>query len=735
MRFRDSRGLATFLTLLLCCVFTLPTISTADSLKTDTSLAWAPSSVGFYASMLRFGEIWDRFMGSNAYARLQELPVVQMGMAQLKSQWEQNSGPATGIRAFLEDPQNAGLLDLAKQAFREEFFVLGDKNVAELIYLANSINRENQKSQFAAISGKDVDPDAAKNAMIDSAIQAAESMDVPNIVLGFRVQDSSLAAAQIGRIAELLRETMGGQPELVSLLKERDIEGSKFVQMSFRGEMIPWDEALEDENLGEEQVQRLRKALQDRSVHITVGVHDQYFLFVAGSINNPLKLFKNKKLLFDRPEFKRLRDMDGKNFTSVSYASEEFMRKVSRPADDIDNFVAMAQAMIPQAQLGEALENDLKADVGELAEDIKKIIPQNGAVIAFEYEADGGYEGFTQNWTENLTLDGSKRLDILDHVGGDPLCVFAARMKKDSPLNGLFSKWSGKAIGYAERFAMREEPDEEDVELYEAFKTAMVPFGERFAKATREHFAPAMDDGQIAVIFDSKLDAKTQWHPMMPASDEPLGMFEFAHVYGVADQQQLETAFEQYKTIANEAIDDLKVVTQENQQKLMERLEGQAQMLPMAIATLRLPNPQTGETDAGKLFFLSTFQQVGLDAAIAPSWGWSEDVLVVANSPDAASRILANHPIEGPLADQVDRPLAGACYVNFEALMETIKPWVNYGLTVAAEQQDNEMISMVIPQVETVIDVLKCFQQHSSVTFVDGDSMVTHYRQGFADLP
>ena len=71
---------------------------------------------------------------------------------------------------------------------------------------------------------------------------------------------------------------------------------------------------------------------------------------------------------------------------------------------------------------------------------------------------------------------------------------------------------------------------------------------------------------------------------MMPTSDEPLGMFEFAQVYGVADQGELETAFDEYKTIANEAIAKLQEVTQENQQALMERLEGQAQMLPFAIA-------------------------------------------------------------------------------------------------------------------------------------------------------
>ena len=75
------------------------------------------------------------------------------------------------------------------------------------------------------IAGEGIDPQEAKSAMIDSAIDAAEKMEVPNLVMGFKVEDPSLASAQVGRIAELLRDAMREQPELAELLKEREVDG------------------------------------------------------------------------------------------------------------------------------------------------------------------------------------------------------------------------------------------------------------------------------------------------------------------------------------------------------------------------------------------------------------------------------------------------------------------------------------------------------------------------------
>lgn len=735
MRKFHARGLAVVSTLCLTLLPWCVAEVRGDKLREDTSLQWAPMTVGFYASTLRAGEQWDNFTRSKAYEKLNSLPMVQMAIGQIHAKMQEASGDFGQLMSFLNDPSHAELVKLAKDMLRHEVVILGDDRVGNLIYELNQINRTSTKTQLAALKGGG-DPQDAEKAMLDAVIKAAGEIEIPNLFLGFKVADEALAKRQIPLLEKMLRQAVEDEaPHLAGMLKSREINGSPILQVTVTGDMIPWDKLNEDEDFSEEQLESLKKSLSGREVNLSVGVHRGYLYALLGALNDPIRIFSSNKLLIDRPELKRLRDMDGKAFTSIAFVSDDFMHQASRPQDDIDQLVAVADALVPKANLEEELQTSLISDAKELAEDLKSVIPKTGAVLSFEYETDEGYEGFTQNWTENLHLDGSKVLDVLQHMGGDPIALLVGRTKKNDRTRGMMSKWCGKAMHYAEVFASKSKAEEEDLALYNNFKEAMQPLGDRFAEIGQKYFAPAMEDGQAALLVDSKLEPKAKWHPAMPeGSGEPLGMLEFAQVYGVADAQKLETAFSEYKTLADDAIDKLKEVTQENQEALMEKLSGQAAMLPMVIQSLQLPTPNERELDKGKLYYLGGLAAAGVDPSLAPAWGWSDKVLVIANSPDTVTRVLETKPIEGPLAEMAGGRLAAAAHLNLAKLMSVLKPWVRYGLAVAAQQQDNQMISMVAPQVEAVMDVVSCFRQHTSVTFEDGNSLVTHYRQEVRDL-
>ncbi len=735
MRNFCARSLAVLLTLcLIACCLGVAEVR-GDQLRQDTSLQWAPLTVGFYGSFLRVGEQWDRFTHSKAYEKLTALPIVQMAVGQLQAKMQDPDGPMQDLMNFMHDPDHAELVKLGQDLMRHEVVILGDDRVGTLIYELNQINRTSTRTQLATLKGGGDRQDAEK-AMIDAIIKSAESIEVPNFFLGFKVSDEALAKRQIPLIEKLLRQAMEEESaELAGMLKSKEVNGSPYLQMSVNSEMIPWDKITEDNDWSDAQVESLQKALSNREIHLSVGVHKGYVFALLGALSDPIRIFSSSKLLIDRPELKRLRDMDGKPFTSIGFVSDDFMQKASRPQDDIDQLVVLADALVPQANLDEELEASLISDAKELASDLKGMIPKNGAVLSFEFETNDGYEGFTQNWAENLHFDGSKALDVLQHLGGDPIALFVGRAKPNAYAKGFVTKWCGKAMHYAEVFSSQAEVDDEDLALYESFKQALQPFGERFAQVGREYFGPAMADGQAALLIDSKIEPKKKWHPAMPeGADEPLGMLEVAQVYGVSDVEKLETAFAEYKSLTEEAIEKLKEVTQENQEALMDRLSGQGAMLPIMVQGLRLPTPDERDVESGKLYYLGALAATGVDPSIAPAWGWSDKVLVFANTPDAVSRVLDTKPIEGPLAEMAKGKLAMASQLNFAKLMSLMKPWVRYGLTVAAQRQDNQMISMVAPQVEAMMDIMSCLRQHTSVTFEDGNSLVTHFRQEIRDL-
>ncbi len=572
--------------------------------------------------------------------------------------------------------------------------------------------------------------------MLESVIAAVKDMDVPSLVIGFRVTNPDMAATQLRRVREMARTALAGVEQLEGRLAEGSFDDSQFMQLTLDSDMLPWDRAADEGNFSEDQIESLADALQGKQLVVSMGMFRNFVLFVISGQKNPLALLDGDKLLVERDEFSRLRSKDGEDFTSIGYAAGEFMQQVSRPKEEIEHAAQMVSALLGRTGLEEEMLRQLRDDIAGLSKDIQSMIPQARTILGFEYLTDGGVDGYMQNWSENLFLDGSQKLDILDHVGGNPILVWAMRQAKSSDRTIDFSKWMGRAAYYAEKLAMRHEIKEEDAELYAKFRDGLLPFAKRFGQITRDHFAPAMRDGQMAVVVDSTLESRspTEWHPMMPDSEEELQVLEMAEIYGVADVDQLETAFEQYAAVASEGLEALKTIVRENQPAIMDRLEGQAQMLPMLVQGAQLPRPLTRESENGKVLYLGLLQQFGLDKSLAPAMAWSSDVLVMSNSPETADRILEKHPLDGPLAEATNRDLAAATHVDVAKLIGAIQPWISYGLEIAAEQQQNPMIAAVTPQVETILEIAQCFRRYTSVTFEEDDSLVVYYQQRFEDL-
>jgi hypothetical protein len=281
-------------------------------------------------------------------------------------------------------------------------------------------------------------------------------------------------------------------------------------------------------------------------------------------------------------------------------------------------------------------------------------------------------------------------------------------------------------------------------------------------------------------VLDAKISSE-QWHKSMPPAKEPLPMLELGVVVGVSDAELLKKAFGEYFAVANAL------------------LAGAHEKAPDEVPPLKIPPPQTHDLGAGMAYFYLLPKELGLDKKLNPVAGLSESVGVLTLSPRHCRRLLTKTPLQvdgTPLAD-VDRPLAAASAFNFAALIDAIRPWVDYGVEQAmahasaaatekteiegvdefgvedgdaaepAEEEadgteeealpadedasdardieefaleegefgpDPDMIKMIVDQVYVGMDILKCFRGFSSATYVEGDAMVTHYEWHYKDL-
>jgi hypothetical protein len=164
----------------------------------------------------------------------------------------------------------------------------------------------------------------------------------------------------------------------------------------------------------------------------------------------------------------------------------------------------------------------------------------------------------------------------------------------------------------------------------------------------------------------------------------------------------------------------------------------------------------------GTAYFYLLPPALGLDQRLNPVAGLSNSVGVLTISPRHSVRLLTKTPLQldsKPLAN-VDRPLAAASALDFDALLDAIRPWMDYGVQLAPAREsaagtdriesgdtegppnpavagyipDADTVKMVMDQVYPAMDVLKCFRGFSSATYFEGDLKVTHFEWHFRDL-
>jgi hypothetical protein len=276
--------------------------------------------------------------------------------------------------------------------------------------------------------------------------------------------------------------------------------------------------------------------------------------------------------------------------------------------------------------------------------------------------------------------------------------------------------------------------EEKQRKLYKDFRDALLPSIKENQRITEEHWDKAFRDGQAAFVVDAKLDPKPMWHFVMPPGKSPLPMLEFALVYALSDREQLETSLEKYHKVSEEMLAKLKEEFGKHQEEFSELFQGPAAMLPGMIQSAEVPHPTEKEIEGGKIRYPATLQQLGIDSALAPSMGWSSDAYVLTLSPQTAERLLGSTEIEGPLAKAKNSRLAAASFVDVARLVGFFRPWIAYGMDLAATKGEKELVEQYASQVDRVLEIMQCYRQYYSITMEGEQSLVTHYRSDFKDL-
>ena len=684
--------------------------------KLDTSLKLVPEDAAFYSSMLRNREQFEAIVNSNAWAKIKEMPAVQMGMMFYNMQLSNPESVPSKLAEAVENPESRKIIDMLVDMASEEIFFYGDMSSADFLRLFQDVNAaQNYGTLLALTTGQAEDMNRIKAGQAISAL--AEDVDliaVPNLVIGFRIKNAELAKEQLIKLETIADIVLESKEETKGRFKKTKIGDYDFLVLELDGRLIPWDQVPMDtfKNMESEEgdVRKIVERIKESKLVVAIGIRDDYLLVSIGSSLECLgKLGKGPRLI-DRAEFKPLAKYADRRLTSVGYLSKAMNRQLNNQKRQIDDVLATVDLLLPEAELSDEQRERIRKDAKEMAEELKAFVPEAGAIAGFSFLTDRGVESYRYAWGDHGGLDGTKSLGLLQHVGGNPILGIVVRQRVSPANYDLLSKWAKTAYGYFEEFGLPMMPDEDRRKLEDFLKGAL-PLVERLDKTNRELLIPAMADGQLALAVDGKLRSK-RFVDEMPAAEEPLPMLEPAIVIGLSDAEMFRSAMHDYWDIVNGLID------------AMRQVEGTD-----VPEDFRLPEPQVTDSSEGKVYSFPLPEEWGVDKQIVPNVGISKNAAVISISRGHTARLLKATPLSvGGLLAETDRPLAVAGWFDWAALVDTAAPWIDYALEQfpGLENIEEEQRQSIVDQVHTALGVLKVLRTISSQCYFEDGALVSH---------
>ncbi len=781
-----SRSLSCRLTVLsavFACACPVGTVSLAapPAALAGSGVATVPADAAFFSSTLRLQEQVNRFMATNAWAKLRTLPVVARA---LDSWEEQKDTPGSGVSMFLtylELPENAEAVALLSDMVARDTFVYGEPTCTDFVKLVRIVMAAQQS---AAIRGEELDmeeedfeeameledeisggpgrlrvfpvsrqPGVFEDAVIDDDIfvpdtfvsgdigQAmavidalADNIDlikVPDVVWGFKTDKKEAAAFQIERIEVLAKLLSEISPEAAKAMARRKVAGGEVLTFTLSGSLVPWDDLAqmaEDEIGGSENLDKVLAKVREIDIVIALGIiGDWVVLSVGDSIDHLDKLVvpgSKGKSLIETPPFAKLVEHADKPLTGIAYLSEELAGTFAASKEDFEPMISGAVLAVDASdEAAEEIEEWLETVVDEYI----TRLPKPGAMLSYSFMTPKGYEGYSWQWSDKLPFDGRKRLSLLDHTGGTPVAVAVSRMASDPSLIPSLRRIFGDGKALLAKYA-----DPEVDETYAAeFDTAMT-LGNELATILTDKFLASLADGQVGLVLDAKATTD-RIHVGLPSAAEPLPLPELAIVLPLGNRQLFVDGLNEFFAWGDKVVAEIRKVD------------------PDAVPEgYRIPEPTREKIAAGSIWSFR-IPDAGLDEQVAPAIGVGDKAAVFALTPGHAARLLAPAPLEtGGVHPTFAGPLAAASAIDVPAVIDMIEPWVVYvtrygcvmttGGEVHPEMQlsaddETDEAADALAQIRVVLEVARCLRSVVSEMTVKDGAVVTHWQNLIEDLP
>lgn len=754
----------------------------------DTSLAVIPSDAAFVSSTLRLREQYDRVTASNAFAAIRKLPAVAKFLGSLEEQQSQPGSPLSILDTFMQLPENQQAVEVLQDMVATDTFVYGDASWVALMELLMKVQRAQQAANIltmasGGISDFDVgglgiefdaelddddeeedDDEDDDNAAAPRRVKARPArfqviegdldlqgnelamrlvlktiadnknlIVIPDLVWGFATTKRDAAVTQLKRLEVLLQLAAQANPALAGAVQRKTIAGGEFVTLTFKPDLFAARQLVAVDEASEKDLDTIFDVLDDLEIVVALGtMGDRVILSVGDSTDHLAKLATadTKGLIAAKP-FAPLLEHRGKPITAVSYVSEAMMKVVSPSTADIDQLAELADDIASLADLPPEAATDARTSLKKMSEQYRAWMPVPGPWMSFSFLAEEGYEGYAWDWSKNRHVDGTKRLDLLEHMGGAPLAATVTRLRTDVPRFDHLVGWIGMGWKFFTKHLLPR-ADENVQEQFAGFEKHIVPLGEKFVGIVRRTFVPALAGGQFGFVIDGK-SKTSRLQDGLPAAEQPLPLVEPAIVLGISEPG-----------LFREGMNDLFALSDE----LVEAVRA---MVPDSVpADYRIAEPEKSKVEGGTIWSWP-LKKTGLDEQVRPAIALGKDAAVFSLVPKQAGRLIVESPLEtGSQLTRFEEPLAGAAALDIAGLIDLVEPWAVYLARYGSVQQrdgsvdsdlvmnadaEDPQVRELLDQMKTVFEAARSLRAATSETTTKPDATVTHWRNVVRDMP
>ena len=197
------------------------------------SLDVVPADAAFYSALLRNREQYEAIVNSKAFAKIKDLPYVQMGLQALASSGRR---PRFARRHRPPDPEVKKSLAFLADIFSDEVFVYGDADFNQTIELVQGVSGAVQydpalaghQPPMASSNGRDSGPDVGSG-----FAQELDLIKLPDLVIGCKVKDQAAGEGAVGQAGSESAAVLAQlPPTFKDCLKKATIDGHSYLTIT-----------------------------------------------------------------------------------------------------------------------------------------------------------------------------------------------------------------------------------------------------------------------------------------------------------------------------------------------------------------------------------------------------------------------------------------------------------------------------------------------------------------------